>query len=87
MRWTAEQFWRERGDVEVGGDFFGSINDLLRAAFRAGASEAEVLGAHPEPGYATLRVVGLPCFARRGLAWRLNRKAPVGTTYVVERMQ
>lgn len=85
MRWTAERFWKERGDVLV--TTLQTSNDLLRAAFISGATEAEVLGADPEPGYATVRVAGLRKKKRKILRKHLNDHAPVGTEYRVERLR
>lgn len=88
MRWQAEKFWSERGDVPPTEGTILTSHDLLWAAFTAGASEAEVLAAHPEPGFATLRVAGLGWWGRKRLRNVLNQdnRVPIGQEYRVEQL-
>lgn len=85
-RWTASEFWEERGDVLP--TRFMVTNDALRIAFEAGAREAQVLHGHPVLGDATVRVGGLRRRARRQLEKTLNDDAtrPLTTRIRVRRL-
>lgn len=89
MRWKAADFWSELGDVLPSEDgLMSTSHDLLWATFTAGAREAEVLPAHPEPGFATVRVSGLGWWARWRLRLVLNedKRRPITTSYLVEKL-
>lgn len=84
MRWTAKQFWEERGDVVR--TRFMTSNDALLIAFLAGANEAEILPMHPRVGHVTLRVSGLGWFERRRLRAELNKRGSICIEIHVEKL-
>lgn len=82
MRYTADQFWQERRDVAP--TRWQTTNDLLREAFLAGATEAEI--ADKRNLTVALAVAGIGWWDRYKLARHLNEEAPVGTRVYVTKL-
>jgi hypothetical protein len=82
VRYTADQFWLERGDVAP--TRWQTANDLLREAFLAGATEADARGS---AGTVTVAVAGIGWWDRFKLARHLNEEAPVGTRVYVTKLK
>lgn len=81
-RWTAEEFWSDRSDVVPTGII--TTNDLLRAVFLGGATEAEVQIDYPD---VTVFVRGIGWRARRKMQEALIEQAPLVVNYRVKKLK
>ena len=81
-RWTADEFCADRSDVVP--TRIITTNDLLRAVFLAGATEAEV---QLEPPDVVVCVRGVGWRARRKMERAIAESAPVGTTFRVKKLK